>query len=295
MNKWLTRFSQYLQQTKKASPNTLEAYIRDIRNYLSHLQEKGIKQLERTTENDVQMYLSALEQQGRAPSTLARHLASLKAFYTFLWEERVVSGNLCAHVSLPRAVKRAPHTLTVEEIERLLNAPDVNTLMGQRNKAMLELLYATGIRVSELVSLNVTDVNQKLSILKCTGTNGLERIIPLGKAALNILDKYLNHTRPVLIKTRQEQALFINMQGKRLTRQGFWKILKKCGEQCGLAERLTPNVLRHSFASHMLEGGADLRVVQQLMGHADLATTQSYANRSQARIKDTYLRSHPRA
>lgn len=295
MNEWLTRFGQYLQQAKQASPNTLESYIRDIRNYLSHLQEKGIRQIDRTTESDVQTYLSALEQQGRAPSTLARHLASLKAFYTFLWEEQIVSGNPCARVSLPRAVKRTPHTLTIEEIERLLSTPDTSTLMGQRNKAMFELLYATGIRVTELVSLNVTDVNQKLSILKCTGAKGLERIIPLGHVALNSLDKYLNHTRPALIKTRQEQALFINMHGKRLTRQGFWKILKDSGEQCGLAERLTPNVLRHSFATHMLERGADLRIVQQLMGHADLATTQSYANRSQARIKDTYLKSHPRA
>lgn len=295
LSEWVEAFSRHLQQTKKVARNTLESYLRDIEGYLSYLEESGISHIGNTSQTEVQAYFSALEREGRARSTLARHLASLKAFYTFLWELKVVSSNPCYHVSLPKAVKTEPQTLTTDEINRLLNVPDPATLTGQRDQAMLELLYASGIRVTELVSLNVIDVNQKLGVLKCTGARGLERIIPLGQSALSSLDKYLSGTRPELLKTGQEPALFINLRGHRLTRQGFWKILKKCGDHCGLGDKITPNTLRHSFASHMLDRGADLRVVQELMGHADLATTQAYAGTNRARIKDTYLKCHPRA
>lgn len=295
MREWINPFDKHLQQTKKVAANTRESYLRDVEGCLSYLEANGIRHVEQTRPADLQLYFETLEKRGRAHSTLARHLASVKAFYTFLWEQQAVTGNPCQGISLPKAVKKAPKTLSTDEVNRLLTVPDTGSLTGQRDQAMLEVLYASGIRVTELVSLNVTDVNQKLGILKCSGTNGLERIIPLGRSALKSLDKYLNECRPELLKTGQESALFLNLRGGRMTRQGFWKILKKCSDTCGLGDKLTPNTLRQSFAAHMLEGGADLRVVQELMGHAYLATTQVYASTTRARIKDTYLRYHPRA
>lgn len=295
MKKWLEAFSRHLLQTRKVAHNTHESYLRDVEAYLAYLEAEGIKHFGCTTQNDIQTYFATLEKQGRAYSTLSRHLSALKAFYMFLWEQHVVSGNPCAHISLPKVVKEEPRSLTPEEIDRLLKMPDPHTLQGQRDQAMLELLYASGIRVTELVLLNVTDVNRKLGVLTCRGTQGWERVIPLGQSAIASMDKYLTQTRPQLLKSHQDAALFINMRGRRLTRQGFWKIIKKYGTACGLGHKLTPNTLRHSFASHMLNSGADLRVVQELMGHADLATTQTYVGLNRARIKDTYLKYHPRA
>jgi integrase/recombinase XerD len=296
MRKWLEAFEQHVRQAKKMAPNTCESYVRDINGYLTFLERNGMKQIDGTTGNDVLAYVTSLETQGRSRATMARHLASIKAFYTFLWELGVVSKNPCSDISLPKEEVSTKRTvLTVTEIERLLTAPDPHTLTGQRDRAILELMYASGIRVSELVSLNVTDVNTTLGVITCTGTNGMERVIPLGKKASRVLDTYVNDTRPQLVNTASESALFVNRRGRRLTRQGFWKILKKCGELCGLTHKITPNALRRSFAAHMLDNGADLRVVQELMGHADLATTQRYASSDRGRVMDAYLRHHPRA
>lgn len=294
MREWLNPFEQYLQQTKKVSSNTRESYVRDVTAYLQYL-KRTEQSIEQTKHHDVQQYFDLLQQNGRAHTTLARHLASLRAFYHFLWKRQLVTSNPCDHISLPKSEKTEPDILSLAEIDRLLNVSDRDTVAGQRDQAMLELLYASGIRVTELISLNVTDVNRKLGILTCTGAKGLQRIIPLGRSALNSLEAYLGDARDKLLKTSEEQALFLNMRGQRMTRQGFWKILKKSSERCGLGSKITPNTLRHSFASHMLTSGADIRVVQELMGHAHVVTTHAYVGTDRARIQETYLKHHPRA
>lgn len=295
MQKWLESYRQHLKKANKFAPNTREFYIRDVAAYLSYLQSRGMIHIEETRKTDVKNYLEELEKKRRAPSTVARHLASLRSFYSFLWEQKIISDHPCHHISPPKRVKVEPDTLTPEEISRLLRVSNRETRSGQRNQAMLELLYASGIRVTELVSLNVSDFNRKLNILKCTDSRGFERIIPLGRFAVASLDDYLRTTRPRLVKNDQEPALFLNMRGTRMTRQGLWKILKKCSEKCGLENKVTPNTLRNSFAQHMLAGGAQLRVVQELMGHAHAATTEAYYSSAGERMKDTYLKYHPRA
>lgn len=295
MDKLIERFIHYLAVERGLSHNTLESYQRDLICYTEYLRQNGVSDINQTRRSNVIGYLADLQQKGRATSTISRNLASIRAFYTFLLRDGMVDGDPTANMESPKIEKRLPHVLSVQEVEFLLEAPDLSTGAGIRDKAMLELLYATGIRVSELVSLNLEDVNINMGFLKCYGKGAKERIIPLGSVSLNILKDYLDTARGKLLRQDQELSLFLNHHGQRLTRQGFWKIIKKYARSANITREITPHTLRHSFATHLLENGADLRSVQEMLGHADISTTQIYTHVTKSRLKEVYAKAHPRA
>jgi integrase/recombinase XerD len=237
----------------------------------------------------------SLQEKGRATATLSRNMASIRAFYQFLVRDKFIDKDPSIHLETPKIEKRLPKVLSVEEVERLLDSPPMNHPAGLRDKAMLELLYATGIRVSELVNLSVLDVNLEMGFVKCMGKGSKERIIPLGSVAIQMVRHYLQAGRPRLVKEQGETALFLNHVGKQITRQGFWKIIKRYAQKANVRAEITPHTLRHSFATHLLENGADLRSVQEMLGHADISTTQIYTHVTRTRIKDIYAKTHPRA
>ncbi|MGB9885900.1 MAG: site-specific tyrosine recombinase XerD [Moorellales bacterium] len=295
MEVWVDRFLHYLAIERGLAENSLASYHRDLQQYLSFLAERAAG-VEESTTGLVLAYLGELEQKGRKPSTISRHLASLKAFYQFLLREQVVSRDPTAELEAPRIGRRLPRVLSVEEVEFLLGQPQTGRAAGLRDKAMLELLYATGFRVSELVSLNVGQLNLDLGFVQCVGKGQKERVVPMGSVAIFWLRRYLERGRPQLVKEGGDmEALFVNHQGQRLTRQGFWKILKKYARKANLDTNITPHTLRHSFATHLLENGADLRVVQELLGHADIATTQIYTHLTRRHLREVYRLTHPRA
>lgn len=223
-------------------------------------------------------------------------MASVRAFHQFLLREKAADHDPTVHIESPQLERKLPKVLSLEEVETLLNAPRLDNHFGLRDKAMLELLYATGIRVSELIGLNVGDVHLSMGFVRCIGKGNKERIIPLGRTAAKAIDSYLNNGRKKFMsKKSSEEALFLNHHGKRLTRQGFWKILKRLTKEAGIEKELTPHTLRHSFATHLLENGADLRAVQEMLGHADISTTQIYTHVTKTRLKDVYSQFHPRA
>ncbi|KPC99385.1 Tyrosine recombinase XerD [Geobacillus sp. BCO2] len=224
-------------------------------------------------------------------------MASIRSFHQFLLREKIAAQDPTVHIETPQFERTLPKVLSVEEVEALLAAPQVSTPFGLRDKAMLELLYATGMRVSELVQLNLSDVHLTMGFVRCYGKGRKERIVPIGRMAIEALAHYLEHGRPQLVNPRRRatEALFLNHYGQRLTRQGFWKILKRLAKEAGIEKELTPHTLRHSFATHLLENGADLRAVQELLGHADISTTQMYTHVTKTRLKDVYKQYHPRA
>jgi len=294
MNNLIHEFITYLSVERGLALNTLESYGRDLRQYSQYLQEDKAD-LDAVSRTTIINYLTFLQKQGKATATIARRLAALKAFYQFLVREKRIQTDPTANLESPRLEKRLPRVLSVAEVERLLAQPDPSQPAGSRDRAMLELLYATGIRVSELVSLNVSDVNLETGYIRCSGKGSKERIVPLGSLAIASVREYLENGRRKLVKDRDEQALFVNHHGHRLTRQGFWKIVKKYAEDARIDKEITPHTLRHSFATHLLENGADLRSVQEMLGHADISTTQIYTHVTKGRLKEVYARSHPRA
>lgn len=228
--------------------------------------------------------------------TVARHISSIRSFHQFLIRERIVDKDPTVHLEMPQMDKKLPNVLSIEEVDALIEAPDTSKANGKRDQAMLELLYASGMRVSECINLDMEDVNLTMGFVRCFGKGGKERIIPLGKSALASCKDYLSGPRSELAKTGvTTDALFINQRGKRLTRQGFWKLLKQHAQKAGIQKELTPHTLRHSFATHLIENGADLRAVQEMLGHADISTTQIYTHVSKTRLKDVYSQFHPRA
>ncbi|MDF2718993.1 MAG: xerD [Paenibacillus sp.] len=276
--------------------NTLESYERDLIQYLEYIDKQGVRSLTETGKFHIVQYLQELKRLGRAPATLSRNIVSIRAFYQFLVKERLIVQDPSAQMETPKLEKRLPKVLSVEEVERLLGTQETTAASGMRDKAMLELLYATGIRVSELISLNVGHVNIGMGFIHCTGKGSKERIIPLGRIAAVWLEQYIDSVRPQLLRQeKQEEALFINHLGTRLTRQGFWKIIKRYAREAGIDKEITPHTLRHSFATHLLENGADLRAVQEMLGHADISTTQVYTHVTKSRMKEIYDRTHPRA
>ncbi|MFZ5817422.1 MAG: site-specific tyrosine recombinase XerD [Bacillota bacterium] len=294
MNNLIHEFINYLSVERGLAMNTLESYGRDLRQYSQFLEEDD-SHLDAVSRTTILNYLMFLQQQGKATATIARRLAALKAFYQFLVREKRIKSDPTANLESPKLEKRLPRVLTVGEVERLLAQPDGMQPAGMRDRAMLELLYATGIRVSELVSLNVGDVNLEAGYIRCAGRGSKERIVPLGSLAIQSVREYLESGRSRLVKDRDEQALFVNHHGNRLTRQGFWKIVKKYADDARIENEITPHTLRHSFATHLLENGADLRSVQEMLGHADISTTQIYTHVTKGRIKEVYARTHPRA
>lgn len=297
MKEYLKHFLHYLAVERGLARNTLEAYERDLTSFLEYMSDKqGITTLDQVDRVHIVNYLMFLRESGRASSTVARTMTSIRSFFKFLVREQILAADPSIYMDTPKTDKKLPKVMNLEEVERLLDAPQVKEPAGIRDKAMLELLYASGIRVSELVSLNVGDLNLGMGFVRCIGKGSKERIIPLGRIALDWLDRYIQTARPKLLKDRlSEQALFVNRNGGRMTRQGFWKIIKQYGKEANIDKDITPHMLRHSFATHLLENGADLRAVQEMLGHSDISTTQIYTHVTKLRMKDVYNRTHPRA
>ncbi len=295
MRDMIKEFVYYLTVERGLAANTLESYTRDLEQYSSFLTKHGVTSFQSTTKTNVMAYLLNLQKQGKATSTISRHLAALKSFYQYLLREKHIEQDPTMNLESPKLQKKLPRVLTVKEVELLLNQPNLAEPAGLRDKAMLELLYATGIRVSELISLDRDHVNLEMGYVRCFGKGSKERIIPLGSLAKKFVEEYLQRSRVKLTKTKDEKALFVNHHGRRMTRQGFWKIIKKYAKEAGIAKDITPHTLRHSFATHLLENGADLRSVQEMLGHADITTTQIYTHLTKGRLKEVYSKTHPRA
>lgn len=289
-------FISFLAGQRALSEATRESYARDLKQYISYLQSKQISDYRQVTRAGILLYFAYLKDLGKAPATIQRVSVTLRAFFRYLLQERRIDQDPFIMLEVPKVEKKPPQTLTIEETERLLEAPKPDTPLGLRDKAMLELLYATGIRVSELIALNQNDVNLELHFLRCTGDRGKERILPFGEVTAEWLDMYLREGRSRLIlEDKENPALFPNRRGGRISRQGFWKIMKKYGQEAGITADITPHTLRHSFAVHLLERGADVRSVQELLGHSDASTIQMYVSRSRSNLKTVYDAFHPRA
>lgn len=289
-------FIKYLTNERALSSSTLESYGRDLQGLINYLEEQSVANVGEIQRHHLSHYLLRLKESGRKVSTVSRHIASIRAFFHYLAVNGLIQLNPAIYIESPKQEKKEPSVLSVENAGLLLETPQPANAPGKRDKAMLELLYATGIRVSELISLNVDSVNAQLNVIRCVGSGMKERIIPFGRMAATALDDYLQFGRSELLRHNEsEPALFLNQLGTRMTRQGFWKMVKKYAKEAGISEEITPHTLRHSFAAHLLENGADLRAVQELLGHADISTTQRYTRLSKVRMKDVYSNAHPRA
>lgn len=295
MDLLLNKFLEYLLYEREASNNTIESYSRDLRQFKKYIIENDINDFELVNKTTIITYLVYLQKIGRAPSTVSRNLASVRSFYQFLLNEGIVKKDPTVNLQSPKHEKKLPQILTPKEVELLLEQPDLNTSKGVRDRAMLELLYAAGIRVSELVALDIDDINLELGFLICSKSSSNKRNIPIGKFAISILNEYLSNHRRSFVKDNNIKALFLNYHGKRLTRQGFWKIIKSYTKKMNLNKAITPHTLRHSFAVHLIENGADLKSVQEMLGHSDISTTQVYAKITKSTLRDVYNKTHPRA
>jgi len=294
MNSLLEQYIQYLTKKKKVSKNTFESYMRDINKYIQYLGENNIRDVAAANRTTILNYLLSMQESGAAASTISRHLASVRSFYRYLQAIKAVDGNPATDVQAFYVEKKLPEILTSEEVELFLDQPKGVDLKGFRDKAMLELLYATGIRVSELIDLKLMDVNLEIGYVSCN--NGKkERVIPIYPGAIAAVLAYINNARGMMVQDENEQALFVNYNGAKLTRQGFWKIVKTYKTQAKIEKEITPHTLRHSFAAHLLENGADLKSIQEMLGHTDISSTQVYAQVVKNKLKDVYKSAHPRA
>jgi len=291
----IEEFINYLAVEKGLAKNTLLAYDRDLTQYYSYLSKRGITSWQETEQNNILVFLMYLQGQGQTSNSISRKLAAIKSFYRFLALDNYLPENPAQLLSSPKLERRLPRVLDVQEVESLLAAPKGGGPVALRDRAMLELLYATGLRVSELVTLPLIEVNLSLGYLKCLGKGAKERIVPLGSLAQEAIEAYLAKGRPMLLKGASSLYLFLNQQGKPLTRQGFWKIIKKYAQEAKIIKQITPHTLRHSFATHLLENGADLRSVQEMLGHVDISTTQIYTHLTKQKLKEIYDSTHPRA
>ena len=294
MNTYVKEYTSFMTDIRHKSLNTVESYKRDVTQYISYLDGTGVTDISSTTKTTVLSYLLYLQKEGRASSTVSRTLASLRSYYLFMMQNGVVKSNPTSNLEAPHVEKKIPKILSGEEVELLLEQPKNCDNKGIRDKAMLELLYATGIRVSELINLDVSDVNVPMSFVRCKGGKK-ERIIPMVHQAKDALENYINNVRKYMVKDENETALFVNCSGARLSRQGFWKLIKYYQHIAGIETDITPHTLRHSFAAHLLENGADLHSIQEMMGHADISSTQIYSRMMNSKIKDVYAKAHPRA
>lgn len=294
---YLALFQEYLTVELGLAKNTQLAYMRDLRLLMKSLQLKADEELLQVSRQQLIAYLVRLKQEGRAASTVARKLASIKAFYRFLTAERYIRRNPAEVLEAASRGLHLPKVLSVQEVERLLDEPNLGTLDGYRDKTMLELLYATGMRVSELVNVPVKNVDMKMQYVIVMGKGSKERMLPLGRTALNYLEHYLSVVRPQLLHGKPDAAaeLFVTGWGGPMTRERFYEIIVAYGKSAGISKRVTPHMLRHSFATHLLNNGTDLRIVQELLGHADISTTQIYTHLDVERLREVYDKTHPRA
>lgn len=293
MEKQLKQFFDFLENGKKLSNNTLQSYKRDLKQYETYLKENK-KAYNKQKQEDIKDYIKYLHENGKKPSTISRTLAAIRSFYQYELKNRKVKQDPTEGIQSPKIEKRTPSVLTAKEVELLLNQPKNVDLKGIRDKAMLEFAYATGMRVTEIISLNESDVNLEEGYVVCNG-GGKQRTIPLGTMSKKALKDYIENARDYLIKDETEQALFVNINGRRLTRQGFWKIIKYYKEQAHITKDITPHILRHSFATHLLQNGADLKAIQSMLGHSDISSTQVYMQFQDEGIKNIYKKAHPRA
>ncbi|MBE6956410.1 MAG: site-specific tyrosine recombinase XerD [Ruminococcaceae bacterium] len=286
-------YEQYLKTEKKASANTISSYMRDVQQFAAGMAKLRIP-LTEVIHADVERYCDSLVNMGKSAATVTRAMASIKSFYTCLQKTGYAGGNPARSVATAKVERKLPQILSGKEVELFLAQPSSADIKGVRDRAMLELLYATGIRVSELISLELDDVNLDGGFLRCSA-KGKERVIPLYPAAVQALRNYIRKVRPQLIEDNNQRVLFVNMTGEPMSRQGFWKLVKYYQEKAGITTEITPHTLRHSFAAHLLENGADLHSIQEMLGHADISSTQIYSQLVNQKIKNVYNRAHPRA
>mgnify|MGYP001133117756 FL=1 len=290
----LTEFEDYLRNERKSSNNTVLSYMRDMRQLSEYLEAHDLPDLLEVSEKDLETYIDWLRSNGKSPATISRCIATFKTFYKHFFVKGKIIQNPAATIVSEKIEKKLPQILTSKEVELLLEQPECTDMKGYRDRAMLELLYATGIRVSELISLDVSDVNIPAGFIRCRSKDK-ERMIPLYPAAIKALSEYVEFIRPQMIASPDEQSLFVNISGERMSRQGFWKIIKTYQKKAGIEKDITPHTLRHSFAAHLLENGADLRSIQEMLGHADISSTQVYSHIVKKQLKDVYNKAHPRA
>lgn len=289
----IEEFIGYLHNTRGTSKNTEVSYERDLKKLERFLTEEKIESVEQVNATLLNSYVMYMERKNFAASSISRSIASIRAFFHFLCQTRSWKENPAEHLKAPKIEKKMPGILTIDEVDLLLNQPRENTAKGIRDRAMLELLYATGIRVSELISLTLKDINLKLGYITCS-SGEKERVIPFGSAAKRSVEHYMEGARAELLGSQESEMLFLNCSGKSMSRQGFWKVLKSYAEAAGIQQDITPHTLRHSFAAHLVQNGADLKSVQEMMGHSDISTTQIYMNMNMNKIRDVYMKAHPR-
>ena len=290
----LILFKTYLTEEKRASKNTLSSYMRDLKQFGMYLETHTNASYETANQNMLSDYINWMRSSGKSVATVSRSIASLKNFYGYIIRAGVIDENPALKLVPDKSVQKLPQILTSKEVELLLEQPECTDMKGYRDRAMLELLYATGIRVSELIALDLHDLNVSAGVVRCHGREK-ERMIPLYPAAIKALSEYAEFIRPQMISNPDEESLFVNISGDRMSRQGFWKIIKTYQTKAKIEKTITPHTLRHSFAAHLLENGADLRSIQEMLGHADISSTQIYSQLVKKQLKDVYNKAHPRA
>jgi len=290
----LDQFINYLAVERRLAANTLESYAHDLKKYCAFLKARNTQSILFCTRVDVLMFLNHERKQGLSPRSLARTLSCIKTFFKYLLHDGLIDKNPLQDVESPRAERKLPNVMSINEVKALIEAPDITTALGVRDRALFELLYAAGLRVSELVALTVNNINYEAGFIRVFGKGSKERVIPLGEEALAWVKRYTEESRPALLGRKNTVYLFTNRRGNRLTRQGLWQIIKKYCLAAGITKKISPHSLRHSFASHLLEGGADLRSVQSMLGHEDISTTQIYTHVARDQLKTVHDKYHPR-
>ncbi|MDP3730136.1 MAG: site-specific tyrosine recombinase XerD [Candidatus Omnitrophota bacterium] len=294
MKALLDEFLNYLSVERGLSKNTISSYGSDLVSFINHLESKGITGIEKIKRDDITRYLLCLKDKGLSGNSISRALVAIKMFYKFLAQERFIKNDVAGILESPKLIRPLPNVLDVTEVTRLLQAPDTRSWMGIRDKAALELMYATGMRVSEMVELGTATLNLDVGFIKCRGKGDKERMVPIGSEARSAVSRYIEKVRPSLLKSKSDNHLFLTRLGKKVSRQSFWKMMKKYAKIAKIKKDIMPHTLRHSFATHLLERGADLRVVQEMLGHSDIATTQIYTHIDKGRLKSIHKQFHPR-
>lgn len=296
MKALLEEFLNYLSVERGLSKNTIASYRTDLAHFIGYLEKKGMEDIDSVKRQDITNYLLYLKDNGLSSNSISRALAAIKVFYKFLAQERLAKDDVAGILESPKLIRPLPNVLGIVEVDKLLNAPDTRSWMGIRDKAALEIIYATGMRVSEAADLTLDGLNLDVGFIKCKGKGDKERVVPIGKKARDSVSRYIDKVRPRLIKKgRHDSHLFLTRLGKKVSRQSLWKMIKRYTKIARIKKEVTPHTLRHSFATHLLEGGADLRVVQEMLGHADISTTQIYTHVNKERLKAIHRQFHPRA
>jgi integrase/recombinase XerD len=293
----LEDYLHFLKIERQLAANTIISYRRDLTDYIEFIENSKIESIDAVTRQNIISYLQVMNDEGKSARTVSRHISSIRSFHQFLLREKVTTSDPTVHIELPKIEQKLPRVLSLDEVGRLIDAPDQSKPQGVRDAALLEVLYGTGMRVSELINLDLDNIHLTMGFVRVFGKGGKERIIPLGNKAIQACTNYVNEARPNFTQKLKgsQDALFLNMRGGRLTRQGCWKLLKAHALSVNIQKKMTPHILRHSFATHLIENGADLRAVQEMLGHADISTTQIYTHVSRSRLKEVYVKFHPRA